>query len=71
MTTDRRFESDLSDLLAELAPRRTPDYRDDVVRQTARTRQRPAWTFPERWLPVDLTMTPCDGADPAPHRESW
>ena len=61
MTTDRRFESDLSDLLAELAPRRTPDYRDDVVQQTARTRQRPAWTFPERWLPVDLTMTPMRG----------
>jgi len=32
----------------------TPDYRDDLVRQTAAMRQRPAWTFPERWLPMDL-----------------
>ena len=31
---------------------RTPDYLDDLLRQTARTRQRPAWTFPERWLPM-------------------
>ena len=36
------------------APRAVPDYRDDIVRQTARTRQRPAWTFPERWLPVSV-----------------
>jgi len=58
MTSDRRFEQDLPDLMAQLAPRRVPDYRDDIVRQTARTRQRPAWTFPERWLPMDLTLTP-------------
>jgi hypothetical protein len=54
MTSDRRFERDLPDLLAELAPRAMPDYRDDIVRQTARMRQRPAWTFPERWLPVSV-----------------
>ena len=29
-----------------------PDYRDDIVRKTARMRQRPAWTIPERSIPM-------------------
>jgi Tol biopolymer transport system component len=29
-------------------------YLDDVLEQTSRRRQRPAWTFPGRWLPLDL-----------------
>ena len=48
-----------------------PDYRDDIVRQTARMRQRPAWTFPERWLPVSVITHP---GDSRPHRSaggSW
>ena len=57
MTTPRRFEQDLPALLADLYLAGTPDYRDDIVRQIARVRQRPAWTFPERWLPMDLTRT--------------
>jgi Tol biopolymer transport system component len=61
MTSDRRFEQDLPTLLAQLAPRATPQYRDDIVRQTARVRQRPAWTFLERWLPMDLTLDPVRG----------
>ena len=32
-----------------------PDYVDDLLAQTARSRQRSAWRFPERWLPMDLT----------------
>jgi hypothetical protein len=64
MTSDRRFERDLPDLLAELAPRAMPDYRDDIVRQTAHMRQRPAWTFPERWLPVSVITTPAFAAPP-------
>lgn len=51
MSTDR-FERELPDLLTQLAPRAVPDYRDDIVRQTARMRQRPAWTIPERWIPM-------------------
>jgi dipeptidyl aminopeptidase/acylaminoacyl peptidase len=54
MTTPRRFEQDLPALLADLYLAGTPDYRDDIVRRTARMRQRPAWTFPERWLPMDV-----------------
>jgi Tol biopolymer transport system component len=55
MTADRRFERDLPDLLAQLGHGAAPDYRDDIVQQTARMRQRPAWMFPERWLPMDIT----------------
>ena len=54
MTTDQRFERDLPDLLADLYLGSTPDYRDDVLARTSRTRQRPAWTLPERWLPMDI-----------------
>ena len=57
MTSPRRFESDLPALLADMYVAGTPDYRDDLVWQTARVRQRPAWTFPERWLPVELVTT--------------
>jgi dipeptidyl aminopeptidase/acylaminoacyl peptidase len=57
MTSPRRFEGDLPALLADLYLVGTPDYRDDLVRQTARVRQRPAWTFPERWLPVELVTS--------------
>ena len=54
MTSPRRFEQDLPALLGDLYVAGMPDYRDDLVRQTAGMRQRPAWTFPERWLPMDL-----------------
>ncbi len=57
MTADQRFERDLPDLLAQLAPGPTPDYRDHVVQQTARMRQRPGWTFPERWLPMSAVTS--------------
>jgi dipeptidyl aminopeptidase/acylaminoacyl peptidase len=55
MTNPIRFEQDLPMLLDDLYLTGTPDYRDDLVRRIAATRQRPAWTFPERWLPVDIT----------------
>jgi len=55
MTSPRRFDEDLPALLAELYLAGTPDYRDDLVRQFAGVRQRPAWAFPGRWLPMELT----------------
>jgi Tol biopolymer transport system component len=59
VSTDRRFEQDLGDLLEELYLAPTPAYRDMVLQRTARIRQRPAWTFPGRWLPVvDLIPGP-------------
>ena len=68
---DDRFEKDLPGLLAELAPRAKPDYRDDIVRQTARTRQRPAWMFPERWIPMSVTHDPCLRGPTDPVGGSW
>ncbi len=56
MTSQQRFERDLPVLLADLYVGGIPDYRDELVQTTAATRQRPAWTFPTRWLPMDITM---------------
>jgi Tol biopolymer transport system component len=50
-----RLTAELPDLLTEIAAPRVPDYTDDVLAVTAATRQRPRWTFLERWLPMILT----------------
>jgi dipeptidyl aminopeptidase/acylaminoacyl peptidase len=56
MTTPERLERNLPSILGDLAMGSTPDYIDDVLATTAHQRQRPAWTFPERWLPMaDIT----------------
>jgi hypothetical protein len=55
MIAPERFEHDLPQLLAQLAPGTRPDYRDSLVETVERTPQRPAWTFPGRWLPMDIT----------------
>ena len=55
MTAPERFEQDLPRLLVQLAPGTRPDYRDSIVETVERTPQRPAWTFPGRWLPMDIT----------------
>jgi Tol biopolymer transport system component len=57
MTSERRFEHDLPDLLTQVAQGPAPDYRDHIVLQTAHMRQRPAWTFPERWLPMSAVTS--------------
>jgi dipeptidyl aminopeptidase/acylaminoacyl peptidase len=59
MTTPARLERSLPTILGDLAAGPTPDYIDDVLGATARKRQRPAWTFPERWLPMaDIASRP-------------
>ena len=68
MTSPRRFEQDLPALLADMYVAGTPDYRDDLVQQIARVRQRPAWTFPERWLPMDFATKAMPGAPRIPWR---
>lgn len=45
----------IADLLHELTPARTPDYLDEVRGSVTRRRQRPAWSFAGRWLPIDTT----------------
>ena len=52
MSSSERYERRLPVLLEELAAPRTPDYFDDILGQVDRTRQRPGWAFPERWLPM-------------------
>ena len=55
MNANPRLERDLPFLLEDLYLAGTPDYRDDLVGRIGRTRQRPAWAFPGRWLHMDLT----------------
>ncbi len=58
MTTIDRFDRfdradrDIAGAMAELALPTIPDYVDEVLAVTARTSQRPAWTFAQRWLPM-------------------
>jgi len=54
MTFQQNPERRLPVLLSELSDGPMPDYRDDILRRVARTRQRPAWTFPERWIPMTV-----------------
>ena len=59
MTTDRRFERQLPVLLEDLYLGPTPDYRDEVLAVAVRSRQRPAWTFTGRWIPMaDIASRP-------------
>ncbi|MBA2721243.1 MAG: PD40 domain-containing protein [Chloroflexi bacterium] len=55
MTTFDRLEPHFAELLDELAPAAVPDYFDDMLKATARTRQRPAWTSLERLLPMQVS----------------
>jgi hypothetical protein len=53
MTSGTRFDRDLGAVLEDLYLGPTPDYRDAVVAVASDRRQRPSWTFPGTWLPVD------------------
>ena len=56
MTARSDFNGVISEWLDEQAGRGAPDYLDDVLSRTTRTRQRPAWSSLERWLPVQTTL---------------
>ena len=75
MTSDDRLSERLTAGLTDLAGSSAPDYRNDILRQVARTRQRPAWTFPERWIPVTLfahrEAPPRLWAPARPLRQTW
>ncbi len=58
MTTNDVFGRNLSTWLHEDAEHHVPDHLADVLQRTAATRQRPAWSSLERWLPVDTTLRP-------------
>ena len=52
MNRHEGLERELTVWLADVATPRVPDYTNDIVQLTARQRQRPRWTFLERWLPM-------------------
>jgi Tol biopolymer transport system component len=57
MSTDdqqTRLERIMPRLLRDLAAPSVPDYTDDVLERTAGIRQRPRWTFAERWIPMGV-----------------
>ncbi len=57
MTSNDTFGRDLSRWLIEDGEHRVPDHLGEVLVRTAATRQRPWWSSPERWLPMD-TVAP-------------
>src|SRR5688500_5132623 len=59
MTMDRstRVERSLPALFEEVAQARTPDYLEAAIERASSRPQRPEWTFPERWLPMEIATT--------------
>ena len=55
MTASDRVDRDLTQGLAALASASYPDYFDDALDRATARRQRPRWTFPERWLPMQVS----------------
>jgi WD40 repeat protein len=57
MNTERttRFERVLPGLFDELAGTRTPAYLEAAIERASSGPQRPSWTFPGTWVPVDIT----------------
>jgi len=56
MTTNDTFGRQLSDWLRESSDLRVSDHLEEVLVQTVATRQRPWWSSPERWLPMDSIL---------------
>jgi Tol biopolymer transport system component len=52
---DEPFDRALPSLFVELASASTPDYLEAAIERASSRPQRPAWTYPGRWLPVDIT----------------
>jgi Tol biopolymer transport system component len=63
-----RLDARLPDALEDLASPQFPDYFDDVLANAVAHRQRPAWTFPERWLPMSTIARRPALAPPIPWR---
>ena len=57
MTMERttRVDRVLPALFVELADARTPVYLEAAIEQASSRPQRPAWTFPGRWLPMEIS----------------
>lgn len=68
MTTVDRFERTVTEWLHEDAGHHLPDHLGEVLATTATTRQRPAWSSLERWLPLDTIVRQPLAALPRPGR---
>jgi dipeptidyl aminopeptidase/acylaminoacyl peptidase len=68
MTTVDRFERTVTEWLHEDADHHLPDHLGEVLAATATTRQRPAWSSLERWLPLDTIVRQPLAALPRPGR---
>jgi Tol biopolymer transport system component len=55
--TMHRIDRVLPPLFDELADPRTPDYLEAAIELASSRPQRPAWTFPGRWLPVQISTS--------------
>ncbi len=55
MTYHDGFDRTVTEWLDEQAGHGTPGYLDEILTRTDRTRQRPWWSSPERWLPMQST----------------
>ena len=58
MTTFDRIEPRLPELIDDLGAATVPDYFDDMLQRATRSRQRPAWSSLERWLPMGVIARP-------------
>ena len=68
MSANDRLERDLAAWLAETAAPQTPSYTPDILRRAATMRQRPRWSFSERWLPMSVTTLGRRALRPVPWR---
>jgi hypothetical protein len=62
------LERELTAWFVDAAMPRTPDYTTDIVKLTATMRQRPRWTFPERWVPMSVITLARRSIGPVPWR---
>ena len=68
MNRPENLERDLAIWFADTAAPSVPDFTDDILRLTAGTRQRPRWSFPERWLPMSVITLARQTFKPIPWR---
>src|SRR5262245_12423475 len=68
MKTADQLERELTVWFADTATPREPDYTDDLLQSTVASRQRPRWSFPERWLPMSATTLGRRTLGPLPWR---
>jgi hypothetical protein len=57
MTTNDVFGRTVTAWLHDDAEHHVPHHLEEILQRTATTRQRPAWSSLERWLPVDTTFS--------------